>query len=83
MTKFIKVSIFLFCLLVTTMVFSRSSTWFETTTGHMISNTCNKGCKTRILEGEIDQSVLLLIKSLLGELQHQLDEKSKKRLWEK
>ena len=81
MTKFIKTIIFLFCLLVTTMVFGRSTNWFETTTSHMVSNSCNKGCKSRILEGEIKYSVLLLIKSLLGELEYQLDEKSRKKLW--
>ena len=83
MTKFIKITIFLFCLFITTMVFGRSSEWFETTTGHIVSNSCNKHCRARILEGEIEYSVLLLMKSVLAELQYQLDEKSRKKIWEK
>ena len=83
MTKFIKITIILFCLLVTTMVFGRSSTWFETTTAHMVKNSCDKGCRKNIIEEEIEYSVLLLMKSVLAELQYHLDQKSKKKLWEK
>ena len=83
MIKFIKITIFLFCLLVTTMVFGRSTEWFQTTTAHMVKNSCDKHCRSRIVEQEIEYSVLLLMKSVLAELQYQLDQKSKERLWEK
>jgi len=79
MTKFIKITIFLFCLFITTMVFGRSSEWFETTAVHVVKNSCDKECRTSIIEDEIELSVLLLMKSILVELQHQLDE----RTWEK
>jgi hypothetical protein len=36
-----------------------------------------------IIEKEIEYSVLLLMKSVLAELQYQLDEKSRKKIWEK
>ena len=36
-----------------------------------------------IMENEIEYSVLLLMKSVLAELQYQLDEKSRKKIWEK
>jgi len=83
MTKFIKITIFLFCLFITTMVFGRSSEWFETTTAHMVKNSCDRNCRMEIIEKEIEYSVLLLMKSVLAELQYQLEEKTRKKIWEK
>ena len=65
------------------MVFGRSSEWFETTTSHIIKNSCDRNCRMEIMEKEIEYSVLLLMKSVLAELQYQLDEKSRKKIWEK
>ena len=36
-----------------------------------------------IMEKEIEYSVLLLMKSVLAELQYQLEETSRKKIWEK
>lgn len=74
MFRFIKIIIFLFCLFTTTMVFGRSTEYFETTLVHMIGNECNSKCRNEIIKSEIDKSVILLLQVMINELNHKLME---------
>jgi len=78
MFRFIKIIIFLFCLFTTTMVFGRSTEYFETTLIHMIGNECNSKCRNEIIKSEIDKSVILLLQVMINELNHKLMEFQKK-----
>ena len=43
------------------MVFGRSSEWFETTTAHIVKNSCDRNCRMEIIGKEIEYYVLLIM----------------------
>jgi hypothetical protein len=46
-------------------------------------NDCSTKCKKTIFESEIEMAVYHLMKSIIAELQFQLSQKRKERLWGK
>ena len=78
MYRIITIFVFLFCLLTTTVVFGRSTQYFETTLVHMLGNECNQKCRQEIIKSEIDKSVILLLQVMISELNSQLRNLQKK-----
>jgi hypothetical protein len=46
-----------------------------------LMNDCSTKCKKTIIEAEIEMAVYHLMKSIIAELQFQLSQKRKERLW--
>ena len=72
MFRLLTIILFLFCLLTTTMVFGRSTQYFENTLFHMVGNECNKKSRQEIIKSEIDKSVILLLQVMINELNYKL-----------
>jgi|TARA_R110002050_G_scaffold215010_2_gene351158 hypothetical protein len=72
MFKFFKILLISFCILTTTVAFGKSTHYFETTLAHMLSDECNRSCRTRIIESEVDIATILILKIVGKELQQKL-----------
>ena len=72
MFKLVKILLIGFCILTTTVAFGRSTSYFETTLSHMLSDECNRSCRTKIIESEVYIATILILKIVGKELQQKL-----------
>ena len=77
MFKLLKITIFLFCLITTTVAFARSTDYFKYTLAHMVKNQCNSMCQREIITQELEIAMYLLIKSVIAEIQYQITQQNK------
>ena len=77
MFKLLKNSLFIFCLITTTVAFGRSTDYFKYTLGHMVKNKCNTLCQREIITQELGHSVFLLVKSIIAEIHYQITQQNK------
>ena len=81
MFKLLKITIFLFCLITTTVAFGRSTDYFKYTLAHMVKNQCNSMCQREIITQELEIGMYLLIKSVIAEIQYQITQQNKEKRW--
>ena len=55
MFKLFKITLISFCILTTTVAFGRSTSYFEATLVHMLSNECDRSCRKEIIESEAQE----------------------------
>ena len=79
--KIIKIFILIFCLTFTTHALARSNEYYKSVAINALMNDCSTKCKKTIIEAEIEMAVYHLMKSIIAELQFQLSQKRKERLW--
>jgi hypothetical protein len=73
----------IFCLIFTTHALARSNEYYKLVVVNALMNDCSTKCKKTIFESEIEMAVYHLMKSIIAELQFQLSQKRKERLWGK
>ena len=73
----------IFCLIFTTHASARSNEYYKSVVVNALMNDCSTKCKKTIFESEIEMAVYHLMKSIIAELQFQLSQKRKERLWGK
>ena len=81
MGKILTVIIFIMCLIFTTHALARSNEYYKSVAINALMNDCSTKCKKTIIEAEIEMAVYHLMKSVIVELQFQLSQKRKERLW--
>ena len=81
--SFFKTLIILYCLVFTTHTLARSNEYYQAVVVHALSEECKDTCKKTLFEAEIQKSVHELILAIIKELQFQLTQAQKDRLWEK
>ena len=79
--KIIKIFILIFCLTFTTHALARSNEYYKSVAINALMNDCSTKCKKTIIEAEIEMAAYHLMKSIIAELQFQLSQKRKERLW--
>jgi|TARA_B100000925_G_scaffold110125_1_gene81280 hypothetical protein len=72
MFKLFKITLISFCILTTTVAFGRSTSYFEATLVHMLSNECDRSCRKEIIESEVDLATIMILKLVSKELQQKL-----------
>ena len=72
MFKLFKITLISFCILTTTVAFGRSTSDFEATLVHMLSNECDRSCRKEIIESEVDLATIMILKLVSKELQQKL-----------
>ena len=77
MFKLLKVFLFVFCLITTTVAFARSTDYFKYTLAHMVKNECNSMCQRKIITQELETAMYLLIKSVIAEIQYHITQQNK------
>lgn len=81
--SFFKTLIILYCLVFTTHTLARSNEYYQAVVVQALSEECKDNCKKTLFEAEIQKSVHELILAIVKELQFQLTQAQKDRLWEK
>lgn len=81
--SFFKTLIILYCLVFTTHTLARSNEYYQAVVVQALSEECKDNCKKTLFEAEIQKSVHKLILAIVKELQFQLTQAQKDRLWEK
>jgi len=79
--KLLKVSLFVFCLITTTVAFGRSTDYFKYTLAHMVKNECNTMCQREIITQELETAMYLLIKSVIAEIRYQITQQYREKEW--
>ena len=72
MFRLLTILFFCFCLLTTAVAFGRSTSYFEATLVHMLSNECDRSCRKEIIESEVDLATIMILKLVSKELQQKL-----------
>ena len=72
MFKLFKITLISFCILTTTVAIGRSTSYFEATLVHMLSNECDRSCRKEIIESEVDLATIMILKLVSKELQQKL-----------
>ncbi len=83
MGKILSIFVIIFCLIFTTHASARSNEYYKSVVVNALMNDCSTKCKKTIFESEIEMAVYHLMKSIIAELQFQLSQKRKERLWGK
>ena len=81
MGKILSVFVVIFCLIFTTHTLARSNEYYKSVVINALMNEYSTKCKKTIFEAEIEMAVYHLMKSVIAELQFQLSQKRKERLW--
>ena len=78
MFKMIKVIIFSFCLLLTTLAFGKSNDYYQQTLTHILTE-CNSKCQKQTIEQEIKYLLYEIFERVLEKIRLELlEEKGKK-----
>jgi hypothetical protein len=74
--KLIKSLIVLFLLLFTTHAFAKSSSYYQATLVHVLTN-CNSDCQKLVFKQEVDKAFISLLEAVVQQLKWQLSMKEK------
>jgi hypothetical protein len=80
--KWLSTILFLFLLLFATHSYGKSIEYYRQTLTHLLSN-CNSDCQRQVFEQEINEAIFSLFDAVLRQLQFELSQKKKEKLWEK
>ena len=81
--RIIKVLIFLFLLSFTTHAFGKSNSYYQMVITNVLTNCKTDECRKSIFEEEVQTAFFNLIDAILNQLQFELSQKKKEKLWSK
>ena len=81
--KLIKTLVFLFLLTFTTHAFSKSNEYYQMVITNVLTNCKTDECIKSIFEQEVHIAFFNLIDAILNQLQFELSQQKKERLWSK
>ena len=81
--KLIKTIIFLFLLTFTTHAFGKSNEYYQMVITNVLTNCKTTECKKSIFENEAHIAFFNLLDAILNQLQFELSQKKKEKLWSK
>ena len=81
--KLIKTLIFLFLLTFTTHAFGKSNEYYQMVITNVLSNCKSVECRKSIFEQEVHIAFFNLIDAILNQLQFELSQQKKEKLWSK
>ena len=81
--RIIKVLIFLFLLSFTTHAFGKSNEYYQMVITNVLTNCKTDECRKSIFEEEVQTAFFNLIDAILNQLQFELSQKKKEKLWSK
>ena len=79
--RIIKVLIFLFLLSFTTHAFGKSNEYYQMVITNVLTNCKTDECRKSIFEEEVQTAFFNLIDAILNQLQFELSQKKKEKLW--
>ena len=78
--KFIKITVFLFFLAFTSHAFGKSNEYYQQTIVHVLTE-CNSTCQKQIFEQEVHIAFFNLIDAILNQVQFEISQQKKEKLW--
>ena len=81
--KLIKTLIFLFLITFTSHSFAKSNTYYQMVITNVLTNCKTYECRKSIFEEEVQTAFFNLIDAILNQLQFELSQKKKEKLWSK
>ena len=78
--KIIKTVIFLFLITFTTHSFAKTNEYYKQTLTHILTQ-CNSECQKKVFEQEIESAFFDLMEAILNQIQFELSQKKKEKLW--
>ncbi len=81
--KLIKTIIFLFLISFTTHAFGKSNDYYQMVITNVLTNCKTDECKKSIFEKEVHIAFFNLMEVILNQLQFELSQKKKEKLWSK
>ena len=79
--KIIKIIIFIFLISFTTHAFAKSNEYYQMVLGNVLTNCKTDECRKLIFEQEIHIAFFNLMDAILNQLQFELSQKKKEKLW--
>jgi|TARA_B100001964_G_C13840917_1_gene425800 hypothetical protein len=79
--KLIKVLIVLFLFLFTTHAFAKSNEYYQMVITNVLTNCKTDECRKSIFEQEVQYAFFNLMDAILNQIQFELSQKKKKKLW--
>ena len=80
--KIIKIIIFLFLITFTTHAFAKSNEYYKQTLTHILTQ-CNSECQKNVFEQEVRSAFFDLMNAILNQIQFELSQQKKEKLWSK
>ena len=80
--RVIKVLISIFFLTFSVHAFGKSKEYYKQTLSHILTQ-CNSGCQKKVFDQEVHQAFFVLIDAILNQVQFELSQKKKEKLWSK
>ena len=80
--KSIKTFLFLFLIFFTTHSFAKSNEYYKQTITHILTQ-CNSDCQKKVFEQEVQSAFFDLMNAILNQIQFELSQKKKEKLWSK
>ena len=81
--KLIKTIVFLFLITFTSHSFAKSNEYYQMVITNVLTNCKTDECRKSIFEEEVQTAFINLIDAILNQLQFELSQKKKEKLWSK
>ena len=81
--KLIKTIVFLFLITFTSHSFAKSNEYYQMVITNVLTNCKTDECRKSIFEEEVQTAFFNLIDAILNQLQFELSQKKKEKLWSK
>ena len=78
--KIIKTVLFLFLITFTTHSFAKSNEYYKQTLTNILTQ-CNSECQKKVFEQEVQTAFFNLMDAILNQIQFELSQKKKEKLW--
>ena len=78
----IKTILFLFLITFTTHSFAKSNEYYKQTLTHILTQ-CNSECQKKVFEQEVQSAFFDLMDAILNQIQFELSQQKKEKLWSK
>ena len=80
--RIIKTIFFLFLITFTTHSFAKSNEYYKQTLTHILTQ-CNSECQKKVFEQEVQSAFFDLMDAILNQIQFELSQQKKEKLWSK
>ncbi len=80
--KIIKTVLFLFLITFTTHSFAKTNGYYKQTLTHILTQ-CNSECQKKVFEQEVQSAFFDLMDAILNQIQFELSQQKKEKLWSK
>ena len=80
--KIIKTVLFLFLITFTTHSFAKTNEYYKQTLTHILTQ-CNSECQKKVFEQEVRSAFFDLMDAILNQIQFELSQQKKEKLWSK